>query len=118
MIQSGCPCNDGWHLCVCMCACVYMRVSVYACVNSTIFISHTEAAGDQEEVWKETLADDAATEMESRRGRYNTIRINPRKMHEIQVSRLVSKSRQLLGNTMTNLAESWMYIICKFDGGK
>ena len=46
--------------------------------------------------------------------------INPNLLHDIQavLSRLVAKARQLLGNHTTNLAESWMNIRCKFDGGK
>ncbi len=41
-------------------------------------------------------------------------------MHDVQelVSRLVSKARRLIKNTTTNLAENWMQIRCKFDGGK
>ena len=41
-------------------------------------------------------------------------------MHDIQVlvSRLVSKAGQLIHNLTTNLAENWMHIRCKFDGGK
>jgi len=41
-------------------------------------------------------------------------------MHDIQilVGRLVSKAKQLIQNSTTNLAENWMQIRCKFDGGK
>ena len=41
-------------------------------------------------------------------------------MHDIQilVSRLVGKAQQLLGSENTNLAECWMHIRAKFDGGK
>lgn len=42
-------------------------------------------------------------------------------MHDIQVllvSRLVGKAHQLIKNFTTNLAENWMQIRCKFDGGK
>ena len=41
-------------------------------------------------------------------------------MHDIQalLSRLVGKANQLLGNYTTNLAECWMHIRSKFDGGK
>ena len=40
--------------------------------------------------------------------------------HDVQValSSLVGKVEQLLGNCTTNLAESWMHIRTKFDGGK
>ena len=41
-------------------------------------------------------------------------------LHDIQtvLSRLVGKASQLLGNNTTNLAECWMHIRSKFDGGK
>ncbi len=41
-------------------------------------------------------------------------------LHDISValSRLVAKSKQLIGNHTANLAESWMHIRAKFDGVK
>lgn len=41
-------------------------------------------------------------------------------LHDIQalLSRLIGKADQLLGNHTTNLAECWMSIRMKFDGGK
>ena len=46
--------------------------------------------------------------------------INPKLYHDIQVilSRLVAKAEQLIDNVTTNLAESWMHVRTKFDGGK
>ena len=46
--------------------------------------------------------------------------IQPRMYHDIQVilSRLVAKAEQLVENVTTNLAESWMHVRAKFDGGK
>ena len=37
---------------------------------------------------------------------------------QIILNRVASKSDQLIGNSTTNLAESWMSIRSKFDGGK
>ena len=34
------------------------------------------------------------------------------------LERVASKSDRLIGNSTTNLAECWMHIRCKFDGGK
>ncbi len=34
------------------------------------------------------------------------------------LSRLVAKAEQLIDNVTTNLAESWMHVRTKFDGGK
>ena len=46
--------------------------------------------------------------------------IDPIMMHDIQaiVGRLVAKAGQLIGNFTTNLAEGWMQVRSKFDGGK
>lgn len=45
---------------------------------------------------------------------------NPRMIHDIQVavSRLAAKAAQLVFNETTNMAESWMHVRSKFDGGK
>ena len=37
---------------------------------------------------------------------------------QVLVSRLVSKADRLIKNFTTNIAENWMQIRCKFDGGK
>ena len=46
--------------------------------------------------------------------------VDPKMLHDISVvlSRLVAKSKQLIGNHTTNLAERWLHIRAKFDGGK
>ena len=46
--------------------------------------------------------------------------VDPIMLHDISVvlSRLVAKSKQLIGNHTTNLAECWMHIRAKFDGRK
>ena len=75
---------------------------------------------DQERLWHETIRDDSVTETEVRTGGNTIKEFNPQMMHEIQVviSRLVSKAHQLIYNFTTNLAENWMHVRCKFDGGK
>lgn len=75
---------------------------------------------DQERLWEETLEDDAAMELDMRQGGLTPIDINSRLYHDIQValSRLIGKASQLIGNVTTNMAESWMHIRTKFDGGK
>lgn len=76
---------------------------------------------DQERLWRETVADDdPATEQEILQGGHVATGINPKLQHDIQVilSRLVAKAEQLIDNVTTNLAESWMHVRCKFDGGK
>ena len=46
--------------------------------------------------------------------------INTELMHDLQVlvDRLASKSNRLINNFTTNIAENWMHVRCKFDGGK
>ena len=77
-------------------------------------------ACNEERNWRETLADDSATEGEARQGRLTPNEVDPKMLHDIQtvLSRLVGKASQLLGNNTTNLAECWMHIRSKFDGGK
>ncbi len=78
-------------------------------------------SGEQEAIWRETLADDPATEREAREGgRTPADKINQKMLHDVQsvLSRLIGKARQLIGNHTTNLAECWMHIRSKFDGGK
>ena len=81
---------------------------------------YIEIASNQEALWEETLADDPAIELEARQGGLTPTYINPQLHHDIQVqlSRLIGKAEQLIGNQTTNLAESWMHIRAKFDGGK
>jgi len=53
-------------------------------------------------------------------GTHRATNIDPKMMIDIQtqVSRLVAKAGQLIGNSTTNLAECWMHMRTKFDGGK
>lgn len=37
---------------------------------------------------------------------------------QVILNRVADKSEGLIGNFTTNLAESWMAVRCKFDGGK
>lgn len=81
---------------------------------------YLDISSDQGALWEETLADDPATELEARQGGLTPTYMNPQLHHDIQVqlSRLIGKADQLIGNQTTNLAESWMNIRAKFDGGK
>ena len=68
----------------------------------------------------ETTADDPAMERDARRGGIKPNKVNPKLLHDIQraLTRLVTKASQLVSNATTNIAESWMHIRSKFDGGK
>ena len=59
-------------------------------------------------------------EKEARQGGLTLTEVDPKMLHNIttKLSRLVVKSMQLIGNYTTNLAECWMHILAKFDGGK
>ena len=96
-------------MCMHMCVCAY--------IPSDIF---TGVITDQERLWQETMTDDPATEKEARRGGHTPTDITPKMLHDVQValSRLVAKVYQLIDNQTTNLAECWMHICSKYDGGK
>ncbi len=66
-------------------------------------------------MWRETLSSNP-TEEEVIQGGTTATEINPKMYHDIQV--LVAKAEQLIDNVTTNLAESWMHVRTKFDGGK
>ena len=71
-------------------------------------------------MWREICTEDPAYEAEILQGGEVATTIQPRMYHDIQVilSRLVAKAEQLVENVTTNLAESWMHVRAKFDGGK
>ncbi len=64
--------------------------------------------------------DDPTVELGARQGGLTPTNVNQRLYHDIQVqlNRLVSKAPQLIGNETTNLAEYWMHMRMKFNGGK
>ena len=76
--------------------------------------------GDQERLRRDTVADTPAVESEARRGGPTPMEVDPKMLHDISVvlSRLVAKSKQLIGNYTANLAERWLHIKAKFDGRK
>lgn len=63
------------------------------------------------------MDEDITTKQDATQGEIRPVSII---VHDLQVcvSRLVAKAPQLIGNFTTNLAEGWMNIRCKFDGGK
>ena len=70
----------------------------------------------QQILWEETTREEAS----SRTAKLKPTEIDKKLMHDVQmlVSRLVEKAPQLIDNFTTNLAEAWMHIRSKFDGGK
>ena len=74
----------------------------------------------QERLWRETLEDTPDIEEDCRRGGRTSTKPNLKMIHDIQVAagRLVTKVAQLINNETTNMAESWMHVRSKFDGGK
>lgn len=69
---------------------------------------------EQGRFWEETVTDLCEGDEET------PLNIDKSLMHDIQVilERLVTKADRLIGNFTTNMAENWMLIRCKFDGGK
>jgi hypothetical protein len=88
--------------------------------NNNVLILYLGVISMQERLWAETTADDPTTEEDARRGGQTPTEINPRLLHDIQtaLTRLVRKAHQLVENVTTNIAESWMHIRSKYDGGK
>ena len=74
----------------------------------------------QERLWTETVMDNLETDTEARRGGEDLTTVNLKLLHDIQtvLSRLVMKAHQLIENVTTNIAESWMHVRSKYDGGK
>lgn len=74
----------------------------------------------QERLWRETTTDDPTTLQDAQRGGLVPTEIDPKMYHDIQtaLTRLVSKADQLVDNVTTNIAESWMHIRSKYNGGK
>lgn len=66
------------------------------------------------------MDEDITTKQDATQGEIRPVSISDKLVHDLQVcvSRLVAKAPQLIGNFTTNLAEGWMNIRCKFDGGK
>lgn len=71
-------------------------------------------------MWTDTMDEDAEVQEDALNGAKHPISISDTLLHDIQVcvSSLAAKAPQLIGNFTTNLAEGWMNIRCKFDGGK
>ena len=90
---------------------------MYLCMYIFIEILHDHAL-----MWKDTMDNDDpdTSEHTIRQGGLTPAKVNQKLLFDIQsvLSRLVGKAPQLLGNTTTNLAECWMHIRTKFDGGE
>ncbi len=65
----------------------------------------------QHALWEDTVSTDADIILHN-----EPQPVNPKMMHDIQI--IVAKVPQLIGNFTTNLAEAWMHVRSKFDGGK
>ncbi len=75
---------------------------------------------NQHDLWRDTTDESASVEEDATTGGTQKTKINDALLYDIQrvVSRLASKAPQLIENFTTNLAEGWMNIRCKYDGGK
>ena len=88
----------------------------YNHISNTCY-KNADVVTDQEQLWIETVTDTHEVENDASQGEQAPTNVSPELFHDVQVlvTRLVGKAHQLLG---TNLAESWMHIRSKFDGGK
>ena len=93
-----------------------MQIIIIIIIIALILVS-AEIMQEQEKIWQKTLANESAT---SQPVQLHSPEVNPQLMHDLQVivSRLASKADRLIQNFTTNMAENWMQIRCKFDGGK
>ena len=86
--------------------------------HDTIEDCSTDVLMDQIDLWEEGSSIEA--QEESRLGWQSSSNINTKLLKDVTVllDRVASKSNRLLGNFTSNLAECWMPIRTKFDGGK
>ena len=110
-------------MCVCVCVCggggLCNHFSNF--LYEELFLFQLGCVCNQEIIWRDTLADDNPNvEQDVRQGGLTPTEVNPKLYHDVQtaLSRLVGKLAQLIANRTTNLAECWMHIRTKFDGGK
>ena len=73
-----------------------------------------------ERLWTETTTGGPGTENGARQGGQIPTKMDRKLCHDTQtiLSRLVGKASQLISNETTNVAESWMHVRSKFDGGE
>jgi hypothetical protein len=80
-----------------------------------------DAVKDACDMWSETVKDlSEEEENDIREGGFSKNEVNPDLLKDLFLilSRMALKSDRLISNFTSNLAESWMNIRCKFDGGK
>lgn len=99
---------------------VSASICTLSCCSELKYTLYSDIAQTQEQLWLNTVDDSETTENDVRLGGSTPTNVNPKLLLDIQVlvSRLVAKAGQLVGNFTINLAENWMSIRCKFDGGK
>ena len=76
---------------------------------------------DQEIYWQDSLKTISTSEENNlRKGGNSVSNVDEELLKDIffYLNRMADKSERLIGNFTSNLAESWMHIRCKFDGGK
>ena len=75
---------------------------------------------EQQTIWEDICDDDLEESRNGYQGSSTSGPIDPDLLKDVSflLQRMSSKCDRLLGNFTTNLAESWMFIRCKFDGGK
>ena len=74
-----------------------------------------------ENYWKDSVKDLTEVEEKSiRKGGKSNGSVDEQMLKDIffYLNRMAEKADRLIGNFTSNLAESWMHIRCKFDGGK
>lgn len=106
-----------------------MSTSTSTADNLQIQIEQNEGIADDganfENIFEEqiTFWEEGASAEELEKSRYCSFDFHDVEKFIIQdvsilLMKIAEKAERLIGNTTTNIAESWMHIRCKFDGGK
>ena len=76
------------------------------------FVDSIDIVEEPRRLRDQTFTDNVAIDQQQ------SLQVPDKQLIQSLVSRLVSKAGRLIHNTTTNLAENWIQIRCKFDGGK
>ena len=89
-------------------------------VNDNDEDNDKDVVTDQVNLWEEGSSVEALEESRIGWTSSSNAGINPKLIQDVKtiLDRVATKSNRLLGNFTSNLAECWMHIRAKFDGGK
>ena len=88
--------------------------------QAQINIKSNDVLTENHDLWNAITSTDSQDESRLKSSNDLSIDLDAMMLKDINIllDRVASKSNRLIGNVTTNLAESWMHIRSKFDGGK